>query len=201
MRWFPSDGFAWRTLVFAAAFELGLGALAWGAGLVIGVDTLETARFSFKGLLIGALATAPLIAALACLIRWPVGPFEELLRTMRTFAQTFLAPCGIVGLALVSLCAGLGEEILIRGLVHTLALQHVPPVLALIATAAVFGLMHPISRTYVVVAAVIGVYLGAIWRISGPDLAAPFLCHAVYDFVALMVLCGTTTGSAVSERC
>jgi membrane protease YdiL (CAAX protease family) len=194
MRWFPVDGFAWRTLAFAAGFELGLGVIAGLVGWPLGIDVLETARFSWKAVAAGAVATIPMLLALVCMLRWPVGPLAGLVEKMRHFTQNFLSPCGIIGLACISISAGVGEEVLTRGFIHTLALRHMPQIPALIATGLVFGLMHPISRAYITIAAIIGVYLGLVWMLSpagagsGPDLAAPVTAHALYDFVALMVL-------------
>ena len=91
----------------------------------------------------------------------------------------------------------MGEEVLTRGLLHTFALNHLAPIVALLVTGIVFGLMHPISTSYVAIAGLIGVYLGWVWQISGPDLIAPAIAHALYDFVALLVLCRP---SAVSRN-
>ena len=44
-----------------------------------------------------------------------------------------------------------------------------------------------ITPTYGVLAALIGVYLGWVWLASG-NLLAPVVAHALYDFVALVVL-------------
>ena len=131
------------------------------------------------------------------LLRWPIGPLGRLVDKTRHMARMFLAPCGIVGLAVVALGAGVGEEVLTRGLLHTFALNHLAPIVALLVTGIVFGLMHPISTSYVAIAGLIGVYLGWVWQISGPDLIAPAIAHALYDFVALLVLCRP---SAVSRN-
>ncbi|MEZ5326813.1 MAG: CPBP family intramembrane glutamic endopeptidase [Verrucomicrobiales bacterium] len=197
MRWLPADCLAWRTLVFVAGFELGLGGVAWGVGSVAGIDVLQSAQLSARGVVIGTLATVPLLLMLVCMLRWPMGPLARLVDKTRHMALMFLAPCGIVGLAIVALAAGVGEEMLTRGLIHTFALEHLSSIVALLVTGLVFGLMHPISRSYVLVAGLIGVYLGWVWRISGPDLVAPAIVHALYDFVALVVLC---RGTAVRQN-
>ncbi|MGK0190530.1 MAG: membrane protease YdiL (CAAX protease family) [Verrucomicrobiales bacterium] len=187
--WFPADGLAWRTLLFAASFEFGLGLVAWGIGKLIGVDVTQTALVSLRGMMTGVVATLPMLIVLACLLRWSIGPIAELAAKTRHFAQKFLAPCGIIGLAVISIGAGVGEEMLTRGLIHTVALEYFSPIVALLLTGFVFGLMHPVSISYVAIAGVIGVFLGVVWRNSGPDLAAPIVAHSLYDFVALMVLC------------
>jgi membrane protease YdiL (CAAX protease family) len=50
-----------------------------------------------------------------------------------------------------------------------------------------FGLAHPMSTTYVVLATVVGVYLGGLLLVTD-NLLAPIVAHAAYDFVALVYL-------------
>ena len=50
-----------------------------------------------------------------------------------------------------------------------------------------FGLLHPISLAYVVVAAALGAYLGLVWMYSG-NLLTVVVAHALYDFVLLVYL-------------
>lgn len=188
VHWLPRDGFAWRTLLLAAGFELGLGVAAWAAGRCIGVDVLETARPSVRGVFLGVGAAIPMLLGLAWLLLRPPAALRGLLDTVEEFTRTFLKPCGIIGLALISLSAGIGEEVLTRGLIQALALQHMPPPVALCVTGVLFGLMHPVSRAYVAIAALIGVHLGLAWVLSGPDLTVPVVAHALYDFIALLVL-------------
>ena len=175
--------------MLAAGFEFGLGAVAWGIGYISGIDVLDSARYTIKGMVAGVMATIPLLVGLLFLLRWPVGPFADLVDKTRHFARMFLAPCGVFGLGVIAIGAGIGEEMLTRGLIHTFALQHMTPFPALILAGVIFGLMHPISSIYVVVAGVIGIYLGIVWQASGPDLVAPIVAHALYDFIALLVLC------------
>ena len=42
-----------------------------------------------------------------------------------------------------------------------------PQWVAVLGTAIIFGLLHPISRTYVITAAVLGLYLGGVWLVTG----------------------------------
>ena len=50
-----------------------------------------------------------------------------------------------------------------------------------------FGLLHPITRAYAVIAALLGAYLGGLW-LAGGNLLTPIVAHALYDFVALVYL-------------
>jgi membrane protease YdiL (CAAX protease family) len=87
-------------------------------------------------------------------------------------------------LALVAVLAGIGEEMLFRGLIQTWLTSALNPALAILITAALFGLAHAISRSYVAFAFLLGVVLGYLYYVTG-SLAAVMVAHAVYDFVAL----------------
>jgi membrane protease YdiL (CAAX protease family) len=51
----------------------------------------------------------------------------------------------------------------------------------------VFGLAHPISTTYAVLASLIGIYLGFLF-VATDNLLVPIVTHAAYDFLALVYL-------------
>ena len=61
------------------------------------------------------------------------------------------------------------------------------PALGLTAAAIIFGLLHGMTVTYAILAGVIGLYLGVIWLLTG-NLLVPITVHALYDFLALVIL-------------
>ncbi|MCA1686202.1 MAG: CPBP family intramembrane metalloprotease [Planctomycetia bacterium] len=98
-----------------------------------------------------------------------------------------LAGCGWPDLALIAVAAGVGEEMLFRGVIQGALARPLGPIAAVAAAGAVFGLFHPVSTAYVVVAGLLGAYLGLVWLATG-NLLAAMVAHAVYDFVALLAL-------------
>ena len=50
-----------------------------------------------------------------------------------------------------------------------------------------FGALHAASRTYFLLATLVGLYLGWL-ALAFDDLVAPIVVHAVYDFAALITL-------------
>jgi hypothetical protein len=46
---------------------------------------------------------------------------------------------------------------------------------------------HSVSAAYALVAGAVGLYLGSLYLIT-QNLLAPVVAHALYDFVALLVL-------------
>ena len=110
--------------------------------------------------------------------------------------------CHVVELAAIALLAGVGEEMLFRGVLQP-ALAHwatgfvsrwAGPLdaavaanwLAAVVVAVAFGMAHAVNLSYAVLAGVIGLYLGWLWMASGGDLTLPVGAHAIYDFLALV---------------
>jgi uncharacterized protein len=82
-------------------------------------------------------------------------------------------------IVVISALAGLGEELLFRGLLQ--------PLLGLFVASAVFGAVHVAGRQFVgygIWAACIGAFLGWLMSITG-GLLAPIVAHALYDALAL----------------
>ena len=82
-------------------------------------------------------------------------------------------------LVVISLLAGIGEEMLFRGVLQT----HFGIIIASI----VFGLMHSVSVAYVIVTIIMGLYIGIIFE-SGGSLLVPMQLHFIYDLAALVYL-------------
>src|SRR5262249_52313771 len=119
--------------------------------------------------------------------RWPVGPF----RSIRTFldeqARPVLAACAWPDLALISLAAGVGEEMLFRGVIQGALGRWLGPWTGWGAAGLLFGLVHPIPPGYILVAGLMGAYLGALWIVDG-NLLSAMVAHGLYDFLALVLL-------------
>jgi membrane protease YdiL (CAAX protease family) len=99
-----------------------------------------------------------------------------------------LFPAGNVGqFALVSALAGVGEELLFRGVIQTAIAGWTTPVAGLAITSLLFGLAHSLSRLYFLLATMIGFFLGWI-AMQTNDLLGPIVAHGAYDFVALIYL-------------
>ena len=183
---------------WAVLFEGGLAIVAIGLGWLVGHSPLSTVEFSVDALpelgvaaLGGVAAAVPMIVGLVLFDRFPMGPLEPLKETVERLVVPLFEGASFVELAVISIVAGLGEEMLFRGLLQDgLATKIGGPAgvwTGLIVASIVFGLAHAITRTYVVLAAFVGVYLGLLFLVSG-NLFAPIVAHALYDFVALVYL-------------
>jgi membrane protease YdiL (CAAX protease family) len=148
-------------------------------GWLVSINPLHPWSWNLRDTGYGMLATLPMLAFFFASMRFPLGP----LRAIREFLVEHLGPilnqCTWYDLLLVAAMAGLGEEILFRGLLQ--------PWIGLFASNVVFGVVHSVTPLYAVLAALIGAYLGALQTVTN-NLWPPVLAHALYDFVAFLAV-------------
>jgi membrane protease YdiL (CAAX protease family) len=182
----------------AVILEGGMAVAAGVIGWWIGVPPLatlarETADWTdhLSAIGWGAAATIPLLIGMLLTDRFPVGPLRELRKTVDDLVAPLFATLSIFQLAMVSLLAGVGEEMLFRGLLQSALIEWTEGPggiwLGLAGASLAFGLCHYLSTTYFLVTTLIGVYLGALF-VWTDNLLAPITAHALYDFVALIYL-------------
>ena len=167
--------------------EAALALFAVGLGRLLGISPLATLQPGWGALLWGLLATPPLLLALLGILRTQEGPLRRLVEFVLGELGPILARRSAPELALLAALAGLGEELLFRGLLQAGLMQVVPSSIALFSASALFGLAHFVTTSYAVVAGLMGLYLGALFLLQG-NLFAPFVTHALYDFVALLLV-------------
>lgn len=168
-------------------FEGGLAVVALLLGWPLGIWPLSTWTWSFTAALWGVLGSLPLLVMFVCFERWPIGPLQNIRDFLTEGFLPLLLPMSVLDLLLISISAGVGEELLFRGLLQTLASDWFGTFWGLVLGSVLFGLAHLITATYAVVATGIGFFLGGLWLWTG-NLLAPAVTHAVYDFVALVYM-------------
>jgi hypothetical protein len=170
-------------------FEGGLVVLALVLGWIFAQPPLGHFAFLGAGLLAGLVATLPMIVAYVIVSHWPIGPFRKIKEFTDLHIRPLFRPCTIVDLVGISCLAGLGEEMLFRGFLQDVLIEryHVPWWAALGIASIVFGVLHPVTFTYIVVVAMMGLYLGWLYLATG-NLLAPMVAHAAYDFFALVYM-------------
>jgi membrane protease YdiL (CAAX protease family) len=140
---------------------------------------------------LGLAASLPLLLLFGLCLKCPWPPLRKIAGILDETIVPLFRHCRIEHLAIVALLAGLGEETLFRGLVQAGIQEAVgasrSPWIALLAAACLFGLLHSITPTYVVLAGLVGLYLGWLWLATG-NLLVPITTHAAYDFFALLYL-------------
>lgn len=210
-----------RFLRTALYFEWGLALAAIVLGWLLGVQPLRGFSFAaahlpaqLAAIGYGVLATLPLLLGLLVIERLPWGPLIRLRELVNQQVVPLFAEASLFDLAMISLAAGCGEELLFRGLLQVWLTEmggswwgmnaSAAMVVGLAISAALFGLAHYITHTYVVLAAGIGLYLGWLLIATG-HLLAPITTHALYDFLALLYLthrwrAGITVSEGWEER-
>jgi len=202
-----ASGSGGKITSLAVAFEGGLGVVALLLGWLLDVwpvPGVELDGFVWSDpwptLLWGLAATGPMLVSFWLIDRFPWGPLGELKHDVERLVVPLFHGCRIPELAGIAAAAGIGEELLFRGLLqHGMSEWLTPPWgvwLALVAASCVFGCCHFLSATYAVLAALIGVYLGLLLIFTG-SLLAPAISHGLYDFIALVYLLrGSATPAA-----
>ena len=174
-------------IMFAVFFEGGLAPLSLVLGWWLGQNPLSHFSWRARDALWGAAATIPLAALFLLMLRWPLGP----LRKIKDFCEhefvPLLAGSSWSDMALIALSAGVGEEMLFRGVLQASLGNWLGIAWGLTLASVLFGLLHPISLPYVVVTMVVGFYLGLTFVLTG-NLLSVMVTHALYDFVLMAYL-------------
>jgi membrane protease YdiL (CAAX protease family) len=175
-----------RVTRLAVAFELGLGGVAIAVAWLVGHPLLTAIRPSYPGTALALLATLPLLGALWVLLTssWP--QIRRLVDELERSVVPLFRRCNPIQLFAIAAAAGIGEELLFRGLIQGAVTSAAGPASGLFTASLLFGLAHAITGTYAVLAAVVGVYLGLLALLTG-GVWVPIVVHALYDLVALTV--------------
>ena len=114
---------------------------------------------------------------------------------MTKHLQPMFATAAIWELLVISIMAGIGEEIFFRWCLQGGAFSTLEPWIgwapaigvSLILTSLLFGTCHWVNTTYFLFATLAGLYFGAvmIWTESWPAAA---IGHALFDFAALLYI-------------
>ena len=181
-------------LTYAVLLELSLGLSAILIGLFLGVNPRQDLPAWWDGpaivksLGIGVLVGSAFALGMELVSRLPIRSIQKLERSMQSQLHLLLGPMSVPDLLLLSLSAGIGEELLFRGLIQgwwmslseTLSFLESLPGMAI--SAVCFGFAHPLSKTYIVLATLAG-FLFAILYWATRDLLACVLAHAIYDAI------------------
>lgn len=171
-------------VMLAVFFEAGLAPLSLVLGWLFVHPPLEHFAWKFEDAVIGIGATLPLVLMFLAMLRWPVGPLARVKKFCDHEVVPLLNDCSWSEIALVSFSAGVGEEMLFRGVIQPSIASSLGPSWGLVLASLLFGLFHPISATYMIIASILGLYLGSVLIVGG-NLLTVMVVHALYDFAAL----------------
>lgn len=190
--------------VFATAvlFETALAVAAITLGWALGPSAremmpewnVEDLKPIYTGLWQGTLAALPMLISIELIRRIPWGPIQELEKLSDDQMIGALVRLRVPELLVISLCAGVGEELLFRGWLmgwlrdglNDFGFPFDATWAAVIISSLVFGFFHPITKIYIVLAGLMGFYFGCllVWT---ENLLVPIIAHAVYDALQFLI--------------
>jgi len=88
---------------------------------------------------------------------------------------------------MISFAAGFAEELLFRGVLQAR--------FGIVIASIIFGLVHFISPLYVIITALMGLYIGAFYYFT-ESLLVPIQMHFIYDLGVLVYLKYVVTGNS-----
>jgi membrane protease YdiL (CAAX protease family) len=176
-----------NALYVGFAVEAGLGVVALAVAWLAGIPLLKEIRLSPRSFAWGLAGTLPMLALLAVLIRVEWGPISRIREIVRLFARQLLLRASWLEIGLLCVLAGVGEELLFRGVLQALLAAWTSPLWGILMGGILFGAAHFLTKTYFVLAVAVGCYLGWLY-VATDSLTSPIVAHAAYDFVALAVV-------------
>ena len=177
-------------LNFAGLIEGGLVLAALSIGWCVSINPVEHLSWDWHALGWGVLATVPTFAIFWLTYRYPIGS----LRKIREFLSRELAPSLSnlywYDLILLSILAGVSEELLFRGLLQPWIGRACNSAWAgQFLSNLVFGVVHWVTPLYALLACVIGNYLSWLVTLTEPNnLLTPMVTHTIHDYLAFLVI-------------
>ncbi|MBB5519981.1 CPBP family intramembrane glutamic endopeptidase [Amphiplicatus metriothermophilus] len=188
LRKLESRGAAGENRVFAIVLA-GMGATALAAvvlSLLLDTPLGPQFQWRWRDAAIGVAATIPLLGLLQWFMRSRIPAVEAFRRAQIEFFSTIGFAFTPSRIALMAVGAGVGEELLFRGVLQSWAEGFLPLVFAIVLPNILFGALHARTIAYAAIAGLVGCYLGVLFWLT-ENLIAPIIAHALYDFVALDV--------------
>lgn len=185
----------------AVLFESALGAIAIALGLAFGPDArdfiprLEDSPWQelAVGVGLGLVAAIPMWALISLVRMIPCEAVRKLEDLGDDGMFKILMKLSVPEMLAVCFAAGVGEELLFRGwLLPAVAnwsggMNDMQSVAIGVAVSSIaFGLVHPITKLYVVLASLIGFYLAGL-MLWTDNLIVPIVAHAAYDAIQMLV--------------
>jgi uncharacterized protein len=187
------DSFAWAVMA-----ELSLGLAAIVLGWWIGPNAREhipqwwDGAGIFRAVVWGLAAGVGLVGMMQLLGTLPFRGIRRLPRVVDARLHAILLPMSALEMVVLSLTAGIGEELLFRGWLQRLLIGPMDgewvvwrSIAGVTVAGVLFGLAHPLSRTYIILASIMGMMLGGLYLFT-QNLLVPILAHAVYDAIVLI---------------
>jgi membrane protease YdiL (CAAX protease family) len=191
------NGFA-MAVVVEGGLALVAVALAWLFNVPLREQIPQPGMPLLSSIGLGALVTLPMLAVFYWLVHSSRATLRQLRHQVESLINEMFPAANLAQFGLVALLAGVGEELLFRGVLQNLLGRWTTPIAGLLIASLLFGLAHALSRLYFLLAFVIGLCFG--WIVfQYNDLVVPMVAHSLYDFVALVYISRNAKRLQLSE--
>jgi uncharacterized protein len=181
-----TDGFAMAVMVEGGLALLAV-SLAWLLRVPLADQIPRWGAALAWAVARGLAVTVPMLAVFWWLMQWDRPALRQLREQVQWLIGEMFPDARLGQLALVALLAGVGEELLFRGVIQSILIDWTNPIAGLLLSGLAFGAAHALSKLYFLLATLIGIVFG--WLVlEYNDLVAPMVAHSVYDFVALVYI-------------
>jgi len=173
----------------ACYFEGSLIIVAVVLGWIADIDPFEHIYFSENAILYGLFGTLPLFFIFLAMDHMKFASIKNIRQILLDTLGPSLYRYKWADLFILAAIAGVSEEVLFRGVIQPWMENSWGMTAGLIASNVLFGLVHAITPLYAVLATSVGIYLGLFLDYGGErNLLTPIVIHAVYDFLAFLVI-------------
>jgi hypothetical protein len=171
-----------KMLLLALVVEGGTFIVAVILARELGIALFPLTEAPLRDIVIGTVAaTVPFLFFIFVLS--DAGKAIPLLGSVRKIIQECITPlfasATLVDIFVISLGAGIAEELLFRGVIQAKG--------GIVAASVLFGVLHWVTPAYALLATIIGFYIGLVYHF-GQSLLIPVQLHCIYDFGALIYL-------------
>ncbi len=139
----------------------------------------------------GVLATLPLfiLAFVLDFVEKKVPALQDVTKATQRSVLLVLGgvrkPSIAIGVSMaLGAAAGLGEEMLFRGVLQSELSEKIGDVAALTSASIIFGALHAVTPLYAFLASLASLYFGELY-LQYHNLVVPIVCHGLYDVGAL----------------
>ncbi len=171
-------------IILGVFAEGGMAPLAVLLGWFLSRSPLQEFSWDPGAALLGMAAALPPLAAMLTLLRHPFGRFVPVKRFFEDELLPLLNNSRWEDLVLIAIAAGVGEEMLFRGLFQSILMDVLGTWSGVVLSSVLFAALHPISIPYFHVMFALGFYLGTLRALS-ENLLTTMTCHGTYLFLLL----------------
>lgn len=173
----------------ACYFEGSLILVAIVLGWFADINPFGNLRFSENAVFYGLAGTVPLFVLFVAMQSLQIESVQQVRKLLLETLGPSMQGYGWADLFVLAAIAGISEEVLFRGVIQPWIEISWGMSAGIVFSNILFGLVHAVTPLYAILATLVGVYLGLSLDYGiERNLLTPIIIHAVYDFLAFVVI-------------